>query len=129
MTLGYEGAVFGYTHPSGLPFSTYFANPGVFTPSFYQRHAATAELSLTFPHKVRWNVHGSAGPQQIFQGSNFSFSSTAGTRLDLPFGPKTVLSIGYDYYNTASATQMLTVVTHAPAYHANSVSARIHFRF
>jgi tetratricopeptide (TPR) repeat protein len=129
LTLGYEGIVFGYTHPSGLPFSTYLVNPGVFTPSFYQRQAATFELRLNLPHKVRWNVHGSAGSQQIFQGSDFSFSSTAGTRFDLPIGPKTTLSLGYDYFNTASATQVVTFVTRGAAYHNNSVSARMHFRF
>ena len=129
LTLGYDGIVFGYTHPAGLPFSTYFTNPGVFTPSFYQRHVATAELSLSFPYHVRWNLHGSAGSQQIFQGSDFSFSSTAGTRFDFPFGPKTTLSLGYDYFNTASATQVVTVVTRGVAYHSSSVSARMHFRF
>ncbi len=129
LTLGYEGNIFGYTHPAGLPFSTFFANPGVFTPGFYQRHAATVDLNLALPLKVRWDIHGSAGPQQILQGSDFSFSSTAGTRFDLPFGPNTVLTIGYDYYNTASAIEALTVVNRAAAYHSNSVSARIHFRF
>jgi len=127
--LGYEGIVFGYTHPAGLPFSTFFANPGVFTPGFYQRHAATIDLNLTLPLKVRWDAHGSAGPQQILQGSDFSFSSTAGTRFDFPFGPNTVLTIGYDYYSTASALEALTLVNRAAAYHSNSVTARIHFRF
>lgn len=127
--LGYDAMVYGYTHPNGLPSPEFFLNAGVFTPSFYQRHAALVRVVLQPSKYLSWDLHGTAGVQQIHQRSDSTFSSTGGTRLDFPFSPDVTLSIGYDYFNTASALQALIVPTRGAAYHSNSVTARLSIRF
>jgi len=125
---GYDAMAFGYTHPAALPFPEYFLNAGVFTPSFYQRHAGLLRATLGSKY-VQWELHGTAGFQQIRQGSDLSFSSTAGSRLDFLLFRKTTLSLGYDYFNTASALQALVTPVHAAGYHSNNVTASLDFRF
>jgi len=125
---GYDAMAFGYTHPTGLPFPTYYLNAGVFTPSFYQRHAGLVRLTAGSKY-VQWEVHGTAGAQQILQHSDPSFSSTAGTRLDFLLPRKTTLSLGYDYFNTASALQALLTPVHAAGYHSNNITANLDLRF
>jgi predicted Zn-dependent protease len=127
-TIGYDGTVFGYNHPSGLPSPTYFVNPGAFTPSFYQRHAGLARLDLHPSSLVDLNFHGTLGPQQIQQGSGYSFSATAGSRVDLHISPKTTLSLTYDYFDTASAF-LVVPVRPSQAYHSNNFGATLHFKF
>jgi tetratricopeptide (TPR) repeat protein len=131
--IGYDGMAFGYTHPQGLgsPLvpAEYFLNSGVFTPSFYQRHAGMFHSSLKVTHFLTWDVHGSAGEQQVKQRSGFSFSSTAGSRLDINLSKKTVFSMGYDYFNAASAVQVLVPNKPAFAYHSSSASAGLNFTF
>jgi hypothetical protein len=127
--LGYDGTVFGYSHPNQLPFPEYYLNPGVFAPSFYQRHAALVKLVVKPSKYFSWDMHGTAGPQQVKQGSDLSFSSTAGTKLEFPFSPHATLTLGYDYFNTASALQALIVPGRAAAYHSNNVTANLAFRF
>ncbi len=127
--LGYDGMAFGYTHPKGLVTPEYYLNTGVFTPSFYQRHAAMFHSSYKVSHFVTWDLHGTAGEQQVKQKSGFSFSSTAGSRLDINLSKKTVFSLGYDYFNAASAVQVLTPNRPAFAYHSSSASAGLNFTF
>jgi hypothetical protein len=126
---GYDAMLFGYTSPEGLPSPEFFLNTGFFTPSFYQRHAGLARVTLKPSRYIVWDLHGTAGPQQIRQRSDFSFSSTAGSRLDFVFTPDFVLSVGYDYFNTASALQALIVPGRAAAYHSNNVYATLLIRF
>lgn len=126
---GYTGRLFGYTHPSGLPGATFFTNAGVFTPRFYQRHAALVSSRLKLSRYLNWDFQGTAGAQQIGQGSDFSFSSTAGTGFDFRLSPSTTLRLGYDYFNAASAFQTLVTAGKAPAYHSNSVSVTLRFHF
>lgn len=129
LILGYEGSVAGYIHPVGLPSPEYFANPGVFTPGFYQRQAGLMRIVLNPSRHFTWDLHGSAGVQQIHQRSNFSLSATAGTRLDFIMGDGgTTLTLGYDYFNTASALQAVAI-GRAAAYHSSSVTAGLRFRF
>jgi len=125
---GYDAMAFGYTHPTGLPFPPYYVNAGVFTPSFYQRHAALIRLTVGSKY-VQWEVHGTAGAQQILQHSDPSFSSTAGSRLDFLVTRKATLSLGYDYFNTASALQALLTPVHAGGYHSNNLTANLDLRF
>ncbi len=131
--LGYDGMAFGYTHPKGVGTPNapveYLLNTGVFTPSFYQRHAAMFHSSYKVAHFLTWDLHGTAGEQQVKQGSGFSFSSTAGSRLDFNVSKKTVFSMGYDYFNAASAVQVLTPNRPAFAYHSSSASAGLTFTF
>jgi tetratricopeptide (TPR) repeat protein len=127
--VGYDGMGFGYAHPKGVPTPEYFLNTGVFTPSFYIRHAGMFHSSLKVTHFLTWDLHGSAGEQQVKQGSGFSFSSTAGSRLDINLTKKTVFSMGYDYFNAASAVQILVPNRPAFAYHSSSASAGLNFTF
>lgn len=126
---GYDGMTFGYTHPGGLPSPAYYLNAGLFTPSFYQRQAGLIHATITPWNFVTWDLHGTAGVQQIYQGSGFSFSSTAGTRFDLRVSPRATLTLGYDYFNAASALQALVVPTRAAAYHSNQVTGGLDFHF
>ena len=124
---------FGYTHPKGVGTTTtpaeYILNTGVFTPSFYQRHAGMFHSSLKVTKFLTWDVHGSAGEQQVHQGGGFSFSSTAGSRLDINLSKKTMFSMGYDYFNAASAAQVLVPNKPAFAYHSSAASAGLNFTF
>jgi hypothetical protein len=126
---GYDAMLFGYTNPEGLPTPDFFLNTGFFTPSFYQRHAGLIRVTLKPSRYLVWDIHGSAGSQQIRQGSDFSFSSTAGSRLDFVFTPDVTLSVGYDYFNTASALQALVVPGRAASYHSNNVYTTLLIRF
>jgi ribosomal protein L35AE/L33A len=125
---GYDAMAFGYTHPTGLPIPEYYLNTGVFTPSFYQRHAGLLRATLGWKY-VQWELHGTAGVQQVRQKSNLSFSSTAGTRLDFLLSRKTTLSLGYDYFNTASGLQAFLTPLQAAGYHSNNLTASLDFRF
>jgi tetratricopeptide (TPR) repeat protein len=131
--IGYDGMAFGYTHPKGVGFpgapAEYLLNTGVFTPSFYQRHAAMFHSSLKVTHFLTWDLHGTVGEQQVKQKSGFSFSSTAGSRLDINLSKKTVFSLGYDYFNAASAFQVVNPNRPAFAYHSSSASAGLNFTF
>lgn len=127
--LGYDGMLFGYTHPEGLPASSFYVNTGVFTPSFYQRHAGLFHSSLNLGDHLRWDLHGTAGVQQVFQHSDYSFSSTGGSRLDIIFSDHMTLSLGYDYFNAASAVQALIEPTKAAGYHSNQASVGLDFKF
>lgn len=129
LTVGYDGILFGYSHPAGLPSPQFFVNPGAFTPSFYQRQAALIRITAKPWQWVTWDLHGTLGAQQILQGSDFSFTSTGGTRLDLRTSSRTTLSLGYEYFNAASATQAVVVPTRAAAYHSNQVSVGLDFKF
>lgn len=126
---GYDAMLFGYTHPDGLPAPEYYLNTGVFTPSFYQRHAGLLRTGWTLSKWLRWDLHGTAGGQQVRQGSSLSFSTTAGSRLDFNLSPRATLSLGYDYFNTASALQAFIVAGRAAAYHSNNLTATLHFSF
>ncbi len=130
LAVGYDGTALGYNHPNGLPFPSYYVNPGAFTPSFYQRHAALTRLDLhPFP-LLDLDLHGTAGPQQINHGGKFSLSYTAGTKLDLHLSPKATLSLTYDYFDAASAFLAVPInPAQTPAYHSNSVGATLHFKF
>ncbi len=121
--------LFGYTHPRGLPFPEFYLNTGVFTPSFYQRHAGLVHTVWNVSKFLTWDIHGTMGAQQIHQGSNLSFSSTAGSRFEFSMSPKTTLSLAYDYFNTASALQAFIIAGRAVAYHSNNVSATLDLRF
>ena len=85
--------------------------------------------SLKVANFLTWDVHGSAGEQQVHQGGNYSFSSTAGSRLDFNVTKKTVFSMGYDYFNAASAAQVLVPNKPAFAYHSSAASAGLTFSF
>jgi hypothetical protein len=124
---GYGGRIMGYTHPSGLSSPTFIVNPGFFTPSFYQRHAALVRALYKPTGWWSWDVHGSFGGQQILHGSNFSFSATGGTRMDFTLNPRTTLTLGYDYFNTAGAGQVVPTATEA--YHSNAVYVILRIRF
>jgi len=126
--VGYDAMAFGYNHPPGLPAPEFYLNTGVFTPSFYQRHAGTMRLGLSPSRYIHWDLHGSAGVQQIRQAPDLSFSSTAGSRLDFNFTDSVTLSVGYDYFNAASAVQAIIVAAPAGAYHSNQVTAGLRFR-
>ncbi len=125
---GYGGTIMGYTHPFGLPSPEFFVNPGFFTPSFYQRHAALVRALYKPTHWWAWDVHGSLGAQQILHGSDQSFSATGGTRMDFTLNPRATLTLGYDYFNTAGAGQAF-VPTRTGAYHSNAVYIMLHLRF
>ena len=127
--VGYDAMAFGYNHPPGLPAPEFYLNTGVFTPSFYQRHAGTMRLGLSPSRYIHWDLHGSAGVQQIRQAPHLSFSSTAGSRLDFNFTDSVTLSVGYDYFNAASAVQAIIVAAPMGAYHSNQVTAGLRFRF
>jgi tetratricopeptide (TPR) repeat protein len=127
--VGYDAMAFGYNHPPGLPTPEFYLNTGVFTPSFYQRHAGTMRLGLRPSRYIFWDLHGSAGVQQIRLAPDLSFSSTAGSRLDFNFTDSITLSVGYDYFNAASAVQAIIVAAPAGAYHSNQVTAGLRFRF
>ena len=126
---GYTAMLFGYTHPPGLTSPEFFVNTGVFAPSFYQRHAVLIRPTLKPSQFLTWHIHATLGLQQVRQGSGRSFSSTAGTRLDFLLTPKITLSLGYDYFNTASAAQFLALTSRAAGYHSNTVRASLRFRF
>jgi len=128
LTLGYDATAFGYHHPPGLPSREYFVNPGIFTPSFYQRHAGLLQVVFKPWRSVTWDLHGTAGAQQFGQRSDLSFSATAGTRLDFTLSSPVRLSLGYEYFNSASAFQAV-IVRASRAYHSNYVTAGLHFRF
>jgi hypothetical protein len=126
---GYEAMLFGYTHSAGLPSPEFNMNIGVFSPRFYQRHGAVARASWAPCKFLTWDLHGTLGGQQIGQGSNATFSSTAGSRLDFLLSPRTTFSLGYDYFNTASALQAFIVSNPAASYHSNNVTASLDFHF
>ncbi|HXE75821.1 MAG TPA: tetratricopeptide repeat protein [Candidatus Xenobia bacterium] len=126
---GYVGQVMGYTHPFGLSAPEFFVNPGFFTPNFYQRHAALVRTLWKPTNWLAWDAHGTIGPQQILHGSDQSFSATAGTRLDFQLTPKTTLSLGYDYFNTAGAGQAFFPGARTAPYHSNAVFILLHFHF
>ena len=126
---GYTAMLFGYTHPPGLTSPEFFVNTGVFAPSFYQRHAVLIRPTLKPSQFLTWHIHATLGIQQVRQGSGRSFSSTAGTRLDFLLTPKITLTLGYDYFNTASAAQFLALTSRAAGYHSNTVRASLRFRF
>ncbi|MBI1983354.1 MAG: tetratricopeptide repeat protein [Acidobacteria bacterium] len=127
--VGYDAMAFGYNHPPGLTAPEFFLNTGIFTPSFYQRHAGMFRIGLTPSRYLYWDLHGSAGVQQIRQAPDLSFSSTAGSRLDFNFSDNVTLSLGYDYFNAASAVQAVIVAAPAGAYHSNQITAGLRFRF
>jgi len=126
---GYTTSIFGYTHPFGLSDPQFLVNPGIFTPSFYQRHAGLVRVTLRPARFLTWDLHGTLGAQQVFRGSNSSFSSTAGTRFDFLLAPNTTLTLAYDYFNAASALQALVTPLRAAGYHSNYVTVVLHFRF
>ncbi len=126
---GYVGQVMGYTHPFGIPSPEFFVNPGFFTPNFYQRHAGLVRTLWKPVSWFAWDTHGTLGAQQILHGSDQSFSATGGTRLDFSITPKTMLSLGYDYFNTASASQAFIPGARTGAYHSNAVYVILHFHF
>jgi tetratricopeptide (TPR) repeat protein len=126
---GYLANIFGYRHPFGLADPQFSVNPGVFTPSFYQRHAGLVRFAWIPSKFLTWDLHGTLGGQQILRGSDFGFSSTAGTRFDFQLAPATTLSLGYEYFNAASALQPLVVPAEAPAYHNHTVTVILVFRF
>ena len=126
--VGYDAMAFGYNHPPGLPAPEFYLNTGVFTPSFYQRHAGTMRLGLSPTRLIHWDLHGSAGVQQIRLAPDLSFSSTAGSRLDFNFTDSVTFSVGYDYFNAASAVQAIIVAAPVGAYHSNQVTAGLRFR-
>jgi len=128
LTLGYDAMAFGYNHPPGLPSPEFFVNPGIFTPSFYQRHAGLLQVVLKPSNSITWDLHGTAGVQQFRQGSDLALSSTAGTRLDFTLSSHVTLNLGYEYFNAASAVQAV-IVRAGRAYHSNYVTAGLHFRF
>jgi cytochrome c-type biogenesis protein CcmH/NrfG len=128
LTLGYDAMAFGYNHPPGLPSPEFFVNPGIFTPSFYQRHAGLLQVVLKPSNWITWDLHGTAGVQQFGQGSDLALSSTAGTRLDFTLSSHVTLSLGYEYFNSASAVQAV-ILRASRAYHSNYVTAGLHFRF
>jgi len=128
LTLGYDAMAFGYNHPPGLSSPEFFVNPGIFTPSFYQRHAGLLQVVLKPSNKITWDLHGTAGVQQFRQGSDLALSSTAGTRLDFTLSSHVTLNVGYEYFNAASAVQAV-IVRAGRAYHSNYVTAGLHFRF
>ncbi len=129
LAIGYDAMAFGYSHPSGLISPEFFVNAGVFTPSFYQRHAGLVRVTTKPWDWLTWDLHGSAGGQQIHQGSDFSFSSTAGTRLDIKTTSHSTLSLGYDYFNTASALQVAIITGRAAAYHSNDAYILLDIKF
>ncbi len=126
---GYVGQMMGYTHPFGTSSPEFFVNPGFFTPNFYQRHAALVRTLWKPNSWFAWDAHGTVGPQQILHGSDQSFSATAGTRLDFSITPKTLLSLGYDYFNTAGAGQAFIPGARTAPYHSNAVYIQLHFHF
>jgi hypothetical protein len=128
LTVGYDATAFGYHHPPGLLSSEYYVNPGIFTPRFYQRHAGLMQVILKPLKPVTWNLHGTAGGQQFGQGSNWSFSPAAGSQLDFALSSHVTLSLGYEYFNSASAVQAV-ILRASRAYHSNYVTAGLHFRF
>lgn len=128
LTLGYDATAFGYHHPPGLPSPEYYVNPGIFTPRFYQRHAGLVQVTLKPSRPVTWDLHGTAGGQQFGQGSNWSFSPAAGSRLDFTLSPHVTLSLGYEYFNSASAVQAV-ILRASRAYHSSYVTAGLHFQF
>lgn len=125
---GYDGTVYGYTHPFGVADPQFTVNPGFFTPSFGQRHAGLVRLNWQPTDFLTWDLHGTLGAQQILRGSNQSLSSTAGTRLDFRLAPRTVLTVGYDYFNAASALQIVSPQG-VNAYHSNSVYIMLFYTF
>jgi tetratricopeptide (TPR) repeat protein len=127
--VGYDAMAFGYNHPPDLAAPEFFLNTGVFTPSFYQRHAGVVRLGLNPSRYLYWDIHGSAGVQQIRLAPELSFSSTAGSRLDFNFTDNVTLSLGYDYFNAASAIQAVIVRAQTAAYHSNQITAGLRFRF
>ncbi len=126
---GYVGQMMGYTHPFGITSPEFFVNPGFFTPNFYQRHAALVRTLWKPNSWFAWDAHGTVGPQQILHHSDQSFSATAGTRLDFQITPKTLLSLGYDYFNTAGAGQAFIPGARTAPYHSNAVFIVLHFHF
>ena len=129
LALGYEGNVYGYSHPDGLPTPEFFANPGFFAPGFYQRHAGLVQPTLKPADFFAWRLYGTFGFQQIGQGSERGFSSTAGTELEFRLSERTALSLGYDYFNVASAGRQIASAGKALSYHSNSVTAGLRYRF
>jgi hypothetical protein len=85
-------------------------NAGFFTPRLYQKHWATGRYSGRVRQMLRYDLHGSLGPQQAaFFGSRaepqeFTLSGSAGVLVEWSLTGNNLFGAGYDFARTALTT-------------------------